>query len=81
MQAGAVSVKCDIDKPNLKTGKPEFPYYSALLSQPNAGYMIDLLKTARQTDRKIRIFFSGSADKNPGGCNADDCRKMKGIGF
>ena len=76
-----LSVKCDIDKPDMSGGMPKFPYYSALLSQKNSPHLIDLLKSARLEQRRVRIYYSCPPEKNPPGCKADDCRRLKGIGF
>ena len=76
-----VSVKCDIDKVDMKGSMPKFPYYSASLSQKNAPYIIDQLKTARLEGRRVRIYYSCPPENNPSGCKSENCRKIKGIGF
>lgn len=76
-----LSVKCSLDKVDFSGKMPRFPYYSALLSQKNVSYLIDLMKTAKLADRKIRIYYSCPTDRNPAGCKAKDCRMLKGVGF
>ncbi|MBT8060222.1 MAG: hypothetical protein KJO33_11535 [Gammaproteobacteria bacterium] len=76
-----MSVKCALDKVDFSGSMPRFPYYSALLSQANAAYMIDLIKTAKMNNRKIRMYYSCPPANNPRGCKDENCRKLKGVGF
>ncbi len=76
-----VSVKCDTGDAQADSHIRAIPYYAALLTQSNASYMIDLIKTARMKNRRIRVFYSCPAKLNPDGCKKDNCRRLKGIGF
>jgi len=76
-----LSVKCNTGDSQADGHIKSMPYHAALLTQKNAGYMIDLIKTAKIQKRRIRIFYSCPADLNPKGCKKSNCRRLKGIGF
>ncbi len=76
-----LSVKCDTKDSQADSHIHSHPYHAALLSQPNSGYMLDLLKTARVQKRRVRVFYSCHSKHNPDGCKDKNCRRLKGIGF
>lgn len=76
-----LSIKCDTKDAKADSHIRNMPYHAALLTQPNASYMIDLIKTARVQKRRIRVFYSCPSKHNPDGCKTKNCRRLKGVGF
>ena len=76
-----LSVKCDAKGSKADSHIKSHPYHAALLTQSNTGYMLDLIKTAKMKGRLIRVFYSCPSKHNPDGCKAENCRRLKGIGF
>ena len=65
-----------------KAWNEDVPYYSISLedtSEVRINALLELLIAARVHDRPVRVRYTVSADKNPPGCKASNCRRMEAV--
>ena len=67
---------CDLLPGSCNGQSQGIAYYAVEVNSPMASSVIQIGLAAFASHRALGVFFDDDAGANPGGCNANDCRRI-----